>query len=79
MDKMIKNLGNVGGPTPRRSDLTSQQRPTPRRGMPTPWRGREENLAILGYAAALHYSQHGKFWCFVLFCFSVTSKTCLLD
>ena len=39
---MIKNLGNVGGPTLRRSD------PTPKRGMPTPWRDREENLASLG-------------------------------
>ena len=52
MDKMIKNLGNVGGPTLWRSDPSMQLRPTPRRGMPTPQRGREENLASLGYAAA---------------------------
>ena len=56
MDKMIKNLSNVGGPTPRRSDLTLQRRPTPRRGMPTPRRGQEENLARLGYAATKGYA-----------------------
>ena len=47
-----QNLGNCGGPTPRRSDPTQRRRPTPRRGMPTPRCGRVGGRSSLEYAAA---------------------------
>ena len=36
--KLAKS-GNFRGPTPRRRDPMQQRRSTPRRGMPTSWRG----------------------------------------
>ena len=43
MDEISK-FGHFRGPTPRRRDPTLQHRSTPRRGMPTPQRGREGGL-----------------------------------
>ena len=37
MDKIIKNMGNVGGPTPWHRDPLPQRRSTPRHGMSTSW------------------------------------------
>ena len=34
-----QNLGNFGGPTPRRKDAMQQRRSTPMRGMSTCWCG----------------------------------------
>ena len=46
MEKWTKsaNLGNFEGSTPRRRDPTLQRKSTPRRGMSTLRRGREEGL-----------------------------------
>ena len=39
-------------PMPQCREPTPQRRPTPRRGIPSPWRGRGAKMALLGYAEA---------------------------
>ena len=51
--------------TLRHSEATPRRRSTPQRSSATSWRS--------------FYSQHGNFCVFVLLCFSVASRTCLLD
>ena len=57
MDKMIKNLGNVGGPMSQLSDPTPRcSDPTPRRSDPMPQRRPTPYLASLVYDAAKGYA-----------------------
>ena len=56
--------GQASG-TLRHSEATSRRRSKPQHSSVTPRRS--------------YYSQHGNFCVFVLFCFSVTSRNCILD
>ena len=59
-----KGLGQALG-MPQRSSATPRRRSTPQRSSAT--------------SRSSYCSHHGKFWCFVLFYFSITPRTRLLD
>ena len=77
----MDEISKFQGPTPQRRDPMQQRRSMPRHGMSMPQRSREGGLDkpwVRRGVAKLHRGAW-KFLCFVLFCFSIASRTCLLD